>query len=440
MKFRVLLAPVLGLALATTQAATFTVTTTADSGPGSLRQALLDANAAPGDDTIVFITNGTITLAAPLPLVSDNTSIIGPGTNQLTISGNSAVQVFSFNAGTTNTLSDLTVANGLATGYQNGAGIANAGALTLTNCALVNNTNLGGWGGAVFNSGSMAIINSRFDANQVSGQAGAGGQGSGYGCCGALMGGGGGGAGMGGGLFTMSGTVCIFDSTFAGNNAVGGNGGAVRSNGCGQGGGVNGGAGNCGYSQPGQAGGFGGGGGGSQTAGGGSGGFGGGNGGGMGGGGLATGGSGGSGLGGGIFINTGSATIGNSSFVSNQAASAQGSGSGMGGGIFVNTASVTVVSCSFATNQATGAAASGPDFFSWAGTVLPRLTTISSGGGTVTADPPAPPYLSNSWATVTATPSPGWTFLQWLGDASGANPITSICVTRDKYVQAVFGT
>ena len=63
-------------------------------------------------------------------------------------------------------------------------------------------------------------------------------------------------------------------------------------------------------------------------------------------------------MGGGIFINTGSATIGNSSFVSNQAASAQGSGSGMGGGIFVNTASVTVVSCSFATNQATGAAAS----------------------------------------------------------------------------------
>ena len=35
-------------------AATFTVTTTADSGPGSLRQAILDANASPGADTIVF--------------------------------------------------------------------------------------------------------------------------------------------------------------------------------------------------------------------------------------------------------------------------------------------------------------------------------------------------------------------------------------------------
>ena len=35
-------------------AATFTVTNTDDTGPGSLRQAILDANAAPGLDTIAF--------------------------------------------------------------------------------------------------------------------------------------------------------------------------------------------------------------------------------------------------------------------------------------------------------------------------------------------------------------------------------------------------
>jgi hypothetical protein len=34
------------------QAATFTVTVTNDSGAGSLRQAILDANAAAGEDTI----------------------------------------------------------------------------------------------------------------------------------------------------------------------------------------------------------------------------------------------------------------------------------------------------------------------------------------------------------------------------------------------------
>src|SRR5207302_11450320 len=36
----------------TAQAATFTVTNTADSGDGSLRKAILDANAAAGTDTI----------------------------------------------------------------------------------------------------------------------------------------------------------------------------------------------------------------------------------------------------------------------------------------------------------------------------------------------------------------------------------------------------
>ena len=52
------------------RAATFTVTNTNDSGPGSLRQAILDANASPGSDTIAFDIPGTgvhtITPATPL--------------------------------------------------------------------------------------------------------------------------------------------------------------------------------------------------------------------------------------------------------------------------------------------------------------------------------------------------------------------------------------
>ncbi|HET7138406.1 MAG TPA: NosD domain-containing protein, partial [Gaiellaceae bacterium] len=54
-------------------AGTFTVTTNADSGGGSLRQAILDANAAAGSDTITFAV-GTglqrITLASPLPAIT----------------------------------------------------------------------------------------------------------------------------------------------------------------------------------------------------------------------------------------------------------------------------------------------------------------------------------------------------------------------------------
>jgi hypothetical protein len=37
---------------------TFTVTTTADAGPGSLRRAMLDANALAGADQIVFAIPG----------------------------------------------------------------------------------------------------------------------------------------------------------------------------------------------------------------------------------------------------------------------------------------------------------------------------------------------------------------------------------------------
>src|SRR6266568_4643161 len=145
----------LGFTASIVQAATFTVTTTADSGGGSLRQAILDANAASGNDTITFAITGTITLASALPAIADNTTITGPGANLLTTSGNNSVQVFIVNAGTTSTISGLTIANGLATGYANGAGIANSGRLTILDCSFVNNQNLFGWGGAVFNSGRL---------------------------------------------------------------------------------------------------------------------------------------------------------------------------------------------------------------------------------------------------------------------------------------------
>src|SRR5260370_17654962 len=56
------------------QTATFVVTNTADSGPGSLRQAILDANTKPGPDVIAFrIGSGmqTISPLSPLPFVTD---------------------------------------------------------------------------------------------------------------------------------------------------------------------------------------------------------------------------------------------------------------------------------------------------------------------------------------------------------------------------------
>src|SRR5262245_51677513 len=62
-------------------AATFTVTNTNDTGAGSLRQAIDDANATPGADTIVFNIPGagvhTITPQSLLPIVNEAVTIDG---------------------------------------------------------------------------------------------------------------------------------------------------------------------------------------------------------------------------------------------------------------------------------------------------------------------------------------------------------------------------
>ena len=86
MKLRFFLTAVWILVLPSVHAATFDVTANSDSGPGSLRQAILDANGANGDDTISLTVTGTITLSSPLPSITGSTVISGPGTNQLTIS------------------------------------------------------------------------------------------------------------------------------------------------------------------------------------------------------------------------------------------------------------------------------------------------------------------------------------------------------------------
>ena len=74
---------VLGLLLgcAAASADTFSVVNTGDSGPGTLHQAILDANAHPGADVIAFGIPGTgvqtITLTSPLPVITDPVTIDG---------------------------------------------------------------------------------------------------------------------------------------------------------------------------------------------------------------------------------------------------------------------------------------------------------------------------------------------------------------------------
>ena len=296
----------------TANAADFAVTNTSDSGPGSLRQAIDNANAAgAGSHTINFTgagASGIINLGSSLPAIANNVSINGPGAGNLTVNGGNSFQVFTVN------------------------------------------------------SGAVAISNLGVNAGSAKG--GNGGSTGG--------GGGGGGLGAGGGLFVSSAAnVTITNVPFNGNKATGGNGGnGTFGSPGGAGGGLNGGGG--GGAPGGGTGSFGGGGGGSSgSIAGGNGGFGGGGGGGgfgegpsaaggSGGGGLGGdggssdlsdgGGGGGAALGGAIFVTEGGSLIIDGTTVSGSALTPGAGGSGgtggqpgkaFGEGIYLNAVNVT---------------------------------------------------------------------------------------------------
>ena len=104
MRSRILLFAAALLASCVVHAATFSVTNTNDSGVGSLRQAILNANASAGADTIAFAIPGagvhTITPASVLPNITEQVTIDGytqpgssPGTNAFPAPLNPVLQI-----------------------------------------------------------------------------------------------------------------------------------------------------------------------------------------------------------------------------------------------------------------------------------------------------------------------------------------------------------
>ena len=79
--------------------ATLTVTSLADSGPGSLRDAVAQANLGAGPNTIVFApgSSGPIVLTTGQIQISDALTIVGPGAADLTIDGNANNRIFAIN-------------------------------------------------------------------------------------------------------------------------------------------------------------------------------------------------------------------------------------------------------------------------------------------------------------------------------------------------------
>jgi len=177
------------LSLATTVQAqsTYTVTTVADSGTGSLRDVITQANTTSGNSINFTGLTGTILLQSALPAITQSMTITGPGANLLTISGNNLYSVFSVNSGTVG-LSQLTIAQGNSA--SNGGAILNFGSLTVSDSAFSGNI-AAFFGGAIFNAGVLTITGSSFSSNS---------------------------GGDGGGIFSQA-SLTVIDSIFSSNSA-----------------------------------------------------------------------------------------------------------------------------------------------------------------------------------------------------------------------------
>jgi hypothetical protein len=144
-------------------AAPFSVTNLNDSGAGSLRKAVQDANTTPGTDTISFQNGltGTITLTTGQLSISESVSIYGPGARKLTVSGNNAGKVFNISGapGTVAEISGLTVSAGkVTTGYGGGIYVNFQNTLNLTEVAVSNCA--APFGGAIYNDGKLNVTRS----------------------------------------------------------------------------------------------------------------------------------------------------------------------------------------------------------------------------------------------------------------------------------------
>jgi hypothetical protein len=183
----------------------FTVLNTADAGTGSLRQAILDSNAAaPGPnfinfDPTVFSTPQTITLATGELDISASVTIAGPGSTLLTVDANMTSRIFDvddslpgainvtitgmtlthgngnngnaggaiFNEDENLTLIDTTITGNISVDSK-GGGLANyAGTVLIQNSTITGNTGTDGGGGLYFDGGSLTVQNTSITNNQT---------------------------------------------------------------------------------------------------------------------------------------------------------------------------------------------------------------------------------------------------------------------------------
>ncbi len=128
---------------------TIEVTNTNDSGPGSLRQAILDADAeTPGTNTITFAMQGTQTIAPLTPLPTITEPVVLDGTTEGGYAGVPLIEVSGVNAGSGAVGLDVTAGNSTIRGIdieQFGTGIelTGGGSNLIENNVAANNASSG---------------------------------------------------------------------------------------------------------------------------------------------------------------------------------------------------------------------------------------------------------------------------------------------------------
>lgn len=159
-------------------------------GNCSLRESFQSANtdtavdaclAGSGTDTII-LSAGTYTLSligagedanATGDLdINSNLTISGAGATSTTIDGGAIDRVFEVHLGTTVQVNGVTIQNGSIAGF--GGGIFNRGTMTIDQSSIDDNettgTNLSGGGGGIFNQGTMTITKSTVSNNTSQGR------------------------------------------------------------------------------------------------------------------------------------------------------------------------------------------------------------------------------------------------------------------------------
>lgn len=169
------------VAAGSAQGANFAVTSTADSGVGSLRSAIASANGLAGPDTVTFSgagASGTITLLSALPKIVQPLDIQGPGATALTIDAarNDGIFVIGGIAAADQpvTISGLRLVNAFSNDTGGGSILnyddgANAAELTVSG-VTINNSRAKYDGGAISSDGgSLRVVNTTITRSRTDG-------------------------------------------------------------------------------------------------------------------------------------------------------------------------------------------------------------------------------------------------------------------------------